>query len=176
VTLHEAPPDWLKEQAAKRARDAEAQAADDAEPDADLDGWSWVPHAEEGYLPAQYVRDGPGGTRIFQAMGSDEELKVRSDRDLEPILSTSSLRRHVDDMVKMESVNEPSVLLNVRLRFERQKIYTNIGEPRPGCRPRTTERAVGGMCVDAHRVFGVPCSGRSPRTLFALLRRRSPPL
>lgn len=128
VTITEASTGWLKQQAARMEAERAALDADDGEDDVPLEGWNWIPDEAQGYVPAQYKGEGAGGTAMYLALGKAEPEAIAVKAVGSAISAMSSLKRHVDDMVKMEEVNEAAVLQNVRLRFERRIIYTNIGE------------------------------------------------
>ncbi|KAA0153961.1 hypothetical protein FNF31_06363 [Cafeteria roenbergensis] len=127
VTITEASTGWLKQQAARMEAERAALDADDGEDDVPLEGWNWIPDEAQGYVPAQYKGEGAGGTAMYLALGKAEPEAIAVKAVGSAISAMSSLKRHVDDMVKMEEVNEAAVLQNVRLRFERRIIYTNIG-------------------------------------------------
>jgi hypothetical protein len=126
VTLHEQPPAWIKAQQAKHRAVVEAASRHADEDDDDAAGWNWVRDAHEGYVAAQRQSD-RGGRILYRVRESHEVREVLPADVAAPILAPSSLRKHYEDMVRMEEVNEPSVLHNIRLRFSLQEIYTNIG-------------------------------------------------
>lgn len=128
VTITEASTGWLTQQAARMEAERAALDADDGEDDVPLEGWNWIPDEAQGYVPAQYKGEGAGGTAMYLALGKAEPEAIAVKAVGSAISAMSTLKRHVDDMVKMEEVNEAAVLQNVRLRFERRIIYTNIGE------------------------------------------------
>lgn len=128
TVIHEAPAEWIEQQTAKHDAEVAVIEAQAAEADQDLHGWNWVPDDAEGYKPAEFQGEGGDGMLVYHPLG-DAAPRSFSALDVgPPILSMASLRRPVEDMVKMEEVNEPAVLNNVRERFHRQQIYTNIGE------------------------------------------------
>jgi hypothetical protein len=127
----------MEQQAAKHEAEVAAIEAQTQEMDQELEGWNWVPDEVEGYKPAEFKGDGGDGTLMYQPLG-DSAPQAFNGMDVgPPILSMAALRRPVEDMVKMEEVNEPAVLNNVRERFHRQEIYTNIGESLARQRPRS---------------------------------------
>ena len=44
-----------------------------------------------------------------------------------PLHNVASIHNHYDDMVKMEDVNDATILHNLTLRFSNDLVYTNIG-------------------------------------------------
>lgn len=89
--------------------------------------WYWVPDKKEGYV-AGMLRSDPDTSPCELVTDREEVLRVSKDNLGPQIISASSLTTDYDDMVKMEEVNQPMILHNLRLRFARLDIYTNIGE------------------------------------------------
>ena len=91
------------------------------------ENWVWVKDDVEAYLPAAVVEERKDGT-VSVEVGIQRELRHVSKEKLgPPITHLPSLKIHVDDMVKMQDVNEATILHNLFLRFKEDLIYTNIG-------------------------------------------------
>jgi myosin heavy subunit len=54
-------------------------------------------------------------------------LTIAKDATTYPLHNVASIRNHFDDMVKMEEVNDATILHNLKLRFASDLVYTNIG-------------------------------------------------
>ncbi len=54
-------------------------------------------------------------------------ITVSKDAVTYPLTNVASLRNHFDDMVRMEEVNDATILHNLQLRFAADLVYTNIG-------------------------------------------------
>jgi myosin heavy subunit len=54
-------------------------------------------------------------------------MTVAKDAVTYPLHNVASVRNHIDDMVKMEEVNDATILHNLKLRFLNDLVYTNIG-------------------------------------------------
>lgn len=88
----------------------------------------WLRDPKDEYAVAKVVENRPDGT-VAVEMGTSRQSKIvpRSDVAFQ-IFRPGLLRTSFDDMVKMEDVNEATILHNLRLRFLEDQIYTNIGE------------------------------------------------
>lgn len=89
--------------------------------------WVWVEDEKEAYVPAAIVEERRDGS-VTVEIGIQRELRHVPKAKLGPTIShLPSLKSHVDDMVKMQDVNEATILHNLYLRFKEDLIYTNIG-------------------------------------------------
>jgi len=106
---------------------ASSNAASSAPADEFTVPWYWIMDKKEGYVAGmQQGPDRSDGKDFVTDRGVNVSVCAAN---IGPrILSASSLRQDFDDMVKMEEVNEPMILFNLRQRFARMDIYTNIGE------------------------------------------------
>ena len=89
----------------------------------------WAPDEEEIYLPAKVkatFRRGEAGVTVLPGPNKEEipisaaqsaELKVVDEQCLQPI----------ENMVMLNDLNNASLLHNLRIRFKRNEIYTNVG-------------------------------------------------
>ena len=106
---------------------AELRTADDYELDGD---WVWYPDEAEGYLPAKVMQRYSDGSMSLQLEnGTAVEYrkgKKKNTEDLIP-LSRSSLKRQMDDLVQMDSIDEGMIVHNLRERFYKDTIYTAVG-------------------------------------------------
>lgn len=87
----------------------------------------WVKDQVKAYIPARVLEEeDEKHTKV--EMGMNREIKVIPNSSIGPeITRIQNLQTHYDDMVKMEDVNEATILHNLRLRFHEDEIYTNIG-------------------------------------------------
>ena len=95
---------------------------------ADLAGtWFWAPDADRCHVPAKALGGGRYEARDFEA-GSRRSVEVAGGdeacMELEDIRTLGVLP---DDLVKMDDINEATILYNLRRRFLRDKSYTNLG-------------------------------------------------
>jgi hypothetical protein len=89
------------------------------------ESWCWIKHKKEGFVLARLIADNPDGSATVETNGSTH---VASEAERGPIVAEpSSLSEGFSDMVKMVQVDEASILHNIKLRFDANKIYTNIG-------------------------------------------------
>ena len=87
----------------------------------------WVRDDVQAWVPATIV-DEEGDKVKVELGGNARTLRTMKRGELGPLISREeSLHVHLDDMVKMEDVNEATILHNVRMRFKEDLIYTNIG-------------------------------------------------
>ncbi len=94
--------------------------------------WCWIKHDQEGYVLARLIADNPDGSATVETNGSTH---VAAPAQRGPIVAEpSTLSEGYSDMVKMVQVDEASILHNLKLRFDANKIYTNIGMS-SHCRP-----------------------------------------
>jgi myosin heavy subunit len=54
-------------------------------------------------------------------------MTIPKDSTTYPLHNVASIHNHYDDMVKMEEVNDATILHNLKLRFLSDMVYTNIG-------------------------------------------------
>jgi hypothetical protein len=87
--------------------------------------WVWVPHEEEVYVPAKVLNDGNTGKNYKVAMEDGVEKSIAK-ADCFPF-SRASLARVVADLTLLDDMSAQLILHNLRERFKRQHIYTNIG-------------------------------------------------
>ena len=95
---------------------------------ADLAGtWFWAPDPDRCHVPAKALGGGRYEARDFEA-GSRRSVEVAGGdeacMELEDIRTLGVLP---DDLVKMDDINEATILYNLRRRFLRDKSYTNLG-------------------------------------------------
>jgi len=91
----------------------------------------WMRDKDEEYVVVKVVEERPDGTVMVELSGASRISKVIDKKDVAfPIFRPEALKAHFDDMVKMEDVNEATILHNLCQRFMEDQIYTNIGEPR----------------------------------------------
>lgn len=95
--------------------------------------WFW--DDTEAYLPCRIKDDKRDDGKVEIAAGRQGTSRVvHADAIKWPIARLSSLNESVEDMVKMDEVNEATILYNLRERFKNDDIYTNIGTILVRCR------------------------------------------
>jgi myosin heavy subunit len=85
--------------------------------------WFWVPDSKLAFVPGKVV-DTDGDFSMCE-LENGQEVKVKT-TELEP-LKKSSLQRIVEDLVLLDRMSAPMILHNLRHRFERDLIYTQVG-------------------------------------------------
>ena len=93
----------------------------------DTGDWVWAPHESEGYVCGQITNEYHGGdTEVTTENG---EVVVVSKKEKNRITKAlkGSLKKNHADLVQMDEISEPMIQNNLRLRFNNDQIYTNIG-------------------------------------------------
>lgn len=97
--------------------------------DADRDkvgDWRWVPHEEHAFIPAKVISE--QGLNWVCETESMEQLTIK--KKTCPTLTKvqwSAMRRLESDLVLLVEMSKPLILYNLRERFKKNEIYTNIG-------------------------------------------------
>ncbi|KNC51726.1 myosin VIIA [Thecamonas trahens ATCC 50062] len=105
---------------------AELRTADDYE---DAGDWVWYPDEDAAYVPAKVLQaysDGSMSLQLENGTKVEYRKSKKNKKDLVP-LKKSSLQRLMDDLVQMDSIDEGMIIHNLRERFYKDKIYTNVG-------------------------------------------------
>ena len=94
--------------------------------------WCWVRDDTHVWVPGCVVggdhegKGGDGGPVEVEFAGG-ETRSVPGDAIGHGITDTEEMNQDFDDMVKMSDVDPARILHNLRLRFDKDGIYTNIG-------------------------------------------------
>lgn len=89
--------------------------------------WIWTADPEQCYVPAKVLKELPDGGMELE-IGVSQTVKTVKKADLGPwILRIADLKSGFEDMVRMTDVNEATILHNLKVRFQQDAIYTNIG-------------------------------------------------
>lgn len=94
--------------------------------DSDTD-YIWVRHEEDVFVPCKVV-EMQDDENILVELEGGQTMLVSSTGILECIPSMSSLLRLPTNLVEIDVINEPSVLYTLRKRFNRDEIYTYLGD------------------------------------------------
>jgi len=87
--------------------------------------WIWLPDPDLAFVPARKLQAFyDGRTEVEKEDGT--RVTVAKNVVLEE-LSWSSLNRPVRDLVMLDVMNQPLILHNLKGRFEKNEIYTNVG-------------------------------------------------
>lgn len=92
--------------------------------------WHWIKDHKEAYVAARLAAgvDARTDGKVDVLVGATGTPKTIKKDDLcWEIAHIESLNTPVSDMVKMDEVNEATILENLRARFKLDEIYTNIG-------------------------------------------------
>jgi len=88
--------------------------------------WVWIPHDKEAFQPAKLCEKYPDG-RVEVELENGSTTFLAANVKLVD-LSFSTLKRSlVRDLVLLDEMNEPLILYNLKERFAKNEIYTNIG-------------------------------------------------
>ena len=82
--------------------------------------WYWIPNESNLFINARKV-----GVNAYE-LESGDKVSVRSNAKIYP-LNQSSLERIVEDLVLLDDLHPPLILHNLKERYKREKIYTQIG-------------------------------------------------
>ncbi len=91
--------------------------------------YCWLPDSVTVWRPARLVSS-TGGISIFHPLeGSKEPVAISSSKALEfPHFPPSVLTASLDNLVELQLIDEGSVLLHLRRRYQEDKIYTAVGD------------------------------------------------
>ena len=96
--------------------------------DFEADTWVWMADAEEQFLPAKVWKTGFSkgeDGKVKTEDGETHTIKAADSKDLivcdEEVLDSS-----VDNLIKLNSLNEQAILHNLRIRFKEDQIYTYV--------------------------------------------------
>ena len=106
------------------------------EQDQERYAWYWISDEREAYFPAAIISGDPasrepGATVTVRAYSKPEGAPGRAVpvSAIGPTIPwLGALREHADDLVQMDAVHEASILHCLRERYERDHIYTNVGD------------------------------------------------
>eukprot|EP01094_Clydonella_sp_ATCC50884_P015120 TRINITY_DN2569_c0_g1_i1.p1 TRINITY_DN2569_c0_g1~~TRINITY_DN2569_c0_g1_i1.p1 ORF type:complete len:1924 (-),score=743.67 TRINITY_DN2569_c0_g1_i1:162-5840(-) len=93
--------------------------------ESDSGTWRWVPHDTLAWAPARQETVESDGTATC-ALENGDRVRVGKDVPMWPLLK-SSLTHLEEDLVLVDNMNEGLIIHNLRERFKRNQIYTNIG-------------------------------------------------
>jgi myosin heavy subunit len=91
-------------------------------------GWVWVDDEQEVFIPAKVQSQNKSEYVVVDQNGRQRTISAKKGEKLhlEP-LKRSSLGRIVQDLVLLDSMEVPLILHNLKSRFQRNEIYTNVG-------------------------------------------------
>lgn len=90
-----------------------------------IGSWLWAPHPVHGYVAAQIVQTYYDGSKDLQS-DSGEVFNVPTGTTLTKCDRVAS-KKDLNDLVQMDEITEPMITNLLRSRFEKDKIYTNVG-------------------------------------------------
>jgi len=85
--------------------------------------WVWVPHPVEAFAPA--LKLGDYGKKVEVELEDGTRMKVDA-KECRPF-NKSSLKRIVSDLTLLDDINAQLILHNLKKRFHKGEIYTNVG-------------------------------------------------
>lgn len=93
--------------------------------------WVWIPHPEEAFVPARKIS--AAGTTVEVELKSGQRKTVKASECTK--FNKSSLKRVVADLTLLDDMSAQLILHNLKERFQRKEIYTNIGTILISCNP-----------------------------------------
>lgn len=94
----------------------------------DTGDWFWVPDESQGYIVGKVEHEYyDGNTTVRTPDGSEVEVEIPKGKELIPV-KLSSLKKLTDDLVKLEDINDPFIVHNLRERCKTNDIYTYVGD------------------------------------------------
>ena len=94
---------------------------------ASTESWVWVVDEKDGFVEAKILESRPDGSKVVELLSGGGVVTKKKAELGELILSRSELSQDFPDMVRMGDVNEATILRNLKVRFLKELIYTNIG-------------------------------------------------
>ncbi|CEO99091.1 hypothetical protein PBRA_007205 [Plasmodiophora brassicae] len=99
-----------------------------AEHQAQSGDWVWLPDNVECFIPARVETRGYGGSKASLRTSDGRVVDVAENKlATYATLQWSSLQRIVPDLTLLDDMNPAMILHNLKQRFEKDQIYTNIG-------------------------------------------------
>lgn len=125
----------------------------------------WYQHEEEGFRPGKVEEQcsDDGSIRVVDCE-IDGVAVVVEPRTLQKRDSARTLRTHVDDMSSMGELSDSNILHNLKVRYQKNEIYTNIGTTLVAVNPY--KRVGAGESEDA------PGIRQTVRTIYEQLMER----
>lgn len=90
-----------------------------------IGSWVWAPHPVHGYVAGQVVQTYYDGSQDLQSE-TGEVFNVPAGSKLTKCDRVAS-KKDLNDLVQMDEITEPMITNLLRTRFEKDKIYTNVG-------------------------------------------------
>ena len=98
---------------------------------ADNGEWLWIPDATEVFVPAKIVASKKKKKRSKKSgkvtVETEEGKKKKVDLAKCRPFQRAALSRVVEDLTLLDDMSSQLILHNLKKRFEKQKIYTNVG-------------------------------------------------
>ena len=121
---------WDKPDALRTPQEIEEESGD----------WTWVPHPTQLWQPARIISKNEDGSTTCQTQ-SGKEVVVPANGMMNGIggkkvkvefwpLKISSLKRAEEDLVRLDALNDAAIINNIRIRYERDELYTWVGASR----------------------------------------------
>ena len=87
----------------------------------------WAPDDEEIFLPAKVKATFRRGEAGMTVLDSGEEIPITAEQSTELKVVDEQCLHPIENMVMLNDLNNASLLHNLRIRFKRNEIYTNVG-------------------------------------------------
>lgn len=91
----------------------------------DLKRWAWIADEAEGFVVAEIKKEVGASVDVVTLSGNQRTLDRATTEVIE--FKRDAIRHIVDDLVRLEDMNIPTVMLNLKERAKKDLIYTNVG-------------------------------------------------
>lgn len=88
--------------------------------------WVWVTHPDDVWVPARIKSREGNKVNVVLLSGTKKTVEKSPTEPLWPLMK-SSLDRHVEDMVMVESLNHAQMMHLLKSRYNQDQIYTWVG-------------------------------------------------
>jgi hypothetical protein len=87
--------------------------------------WAWIADEVDGFVVAEILKEAGPTVEVLTLTGTHKTID-RASGDFHEF-KRDSIRHIVDDLVRLEDMNIPTVMLNLKERAKKDLIYTNVG-------------------------------------------------
>jgi myosin heavy subunit len=96
--------------------------------------WIWMPHPTDGYIPAKKISENNMKVQCETEDGQTHQIMKKEHPNIEKLYWTQ-LRQLQRDLVMLDVMSRPLIMYNLRERFLKNEIYTNVGNILISCNP-----------------------------------------
>jgi myosin heavy subunit len=96
--------------------------------------WYWLPDPVEAFIPGKKVNTTKDKVQFEKEHGGFVYLSLNEAKSLER-MQWSQLKTKTNDLVMLDVMNPPLIMYNLKMRFQENEIYTNVGTILISCNP-----------------------------------------